>query len=180
MANILARNALRRRPPFADLFLIAFLLPNHLYRELDLPRWRRCRGQHSGRAIVGGILRSPRLVENICIVGYYGQRKVGVVEYIENLGTELNIEGLRNSPDGIVLENREIEVYKARSGDDVASGIASQIETPQIIRIRGSRAAESRIAAERCRCIEEGQVRRGRHRKTLSLDVVIGISRVIK
>src|SRR5216683_8051268 len=107
MANILARNALRRRPPFADLFLIAFLLPNHLYCELDLPRWRRCGGQRSGRAVVGGVLRSPRFVENIRIVGYYRQRKVGVVQYIENRGPELNIESLRNPPDRIVLENRE-------------------------------------------------------------------------
>jgi hypothetical protein len=37
--------------------------------------------------------------------------EVGVVENVEKLGSELNVEGFRNSRDVIVFERREIDVF---------------------------------------------------------------------
>jgi hypothetical protein len=37
-------------PSFAESFAIAFLLPDHLERELDFPRFRRCRSYQAFRA----------------------------------------------------------------------------------------------------------------------------------
>src|SRR3984893_18998072 len=63
------------------------------------------------------------------MVGLFGQRKVGAVENVENLGPELHAEGFRNPPYRIVLEKREIQVCDPRSGDDIAARISPQIET---------------------------------------------------
>ena len=82
-----------------------FWLPDHLDRELDFPRFRCCRGfQHACRAVVGRIQRRSRAIENIGIVRRHRKRKIGMVQNIENFGSELYIEGFRNLPNVIVLE----------------------------------------------------------------------------
>ena len=152
----------------------ALSLPDHLERKLDLPLRRILEGglQHSRRAVIRGIQRSPRTVENIGIVGRHRKRKIGMVQDVEDFGSELHIERFRNPPDVIVLENREVEVHKAWSGDIVAAGSSTQVYTVDLtLRRRPSRPWGS-IAL----CRERS--RRRRNRKALCLDVIIGISRI--
>src|SRR5712691_8357843 len=120
--NIKLFTSIRR----ASLDLPRILLPDHLERELDYPCLGCCRG-YQARTVA----ERPRFIKNIRIVGVYRQRKVRAIENVENLGSELHVEVFRNPSDGIVLEKRDIKVHEARSGNDVSTGVPSQIETLQ-------------------------------------------------
>jgi hypothetical protein len=50
-----------------------------------------------------------------------------VIQDIEDLRAELNIEAFRNSSDRGVLDCGEIQVYKFRTDDGIAAGIAEKI-----------------------------------------------------
>src|ERR1700730_13117776 len=96
-----------------------------------------------------------------------GLAKVRAVQDIEECGAELHIETLRNSPDGIVLEDREIEVNQARPRDDVAPGISPKVET-----LKERRVADVSIAIR----IIERLIRGCGNSETLRLNVIIGVS----
>src|SRR6266404_3160076 len=49
-----------------------------------------------------------------------------MVQQIEELGSELNIEGVRDSLDLVVLQQRRIEIYESRTDQRVPPQIAAQ------------------------------------------------------
>ena len=50
-------------------------------------------------------------VEDVAFVE--GRGKIGVIDYVEELGAELDVEGIGNSFDMVVFENGEIKIYQA-------------------------------------------------------------------
>src|SRR6202022_3952295 len=56
------------------------------------------------------------------------RNEIRVVKDVENLRPELQIETLRNRSDVIILDHREIQVGESRADQNVASGVAPQIE----------------------------------------------------
>ena len=76
--------------------------PDYLYRELNL----------SGRRLSGGnqpsvANRISRGIKNVPIIQW--RSKICVVQHVKEFRAELNIESIRNSLNGIVLEYRKIE-----------------------------------------------------------------------
>ena len=77
-----------------------------------------------------------------------------MVENIENLRAELNVEFLRNFLNVVVLEQREIQGSNSRSDQNVAAGVATKIEAPQIPRCeRSAQTRRSRIAVGTEKCL---------------------------
>jgi hypothetical protein len=58
-------------------------------------------------------------VEDVALVEGWG--KIGVIDYVEELGAELDVKGIGNSLDMIVFENGEIEIYQAGADQGVAT-----------------------------------------------------------
>jgi hypothetical protein len=81
-----------------------FKSKDHLDSELDFSRRRRCLGQQTCRGI-----ERARPIEYVGVGGVGGGSKIGVVENIEDLGTELNVEPFRDPFKVVVLEHGEIE-----------------------------------------------------------------------
>ena len=52
-----------------------------------------------------------RGVEDVAFVE--GRGKIGVIDYVEELGAELDVEGIGNSFDVVVFEDGKIEIYQA-------------------------------------------------------------------
>ena len=50
-------------------------------------------------------------VEHVAFVE--GRGKICVIDYVKELGAELDVEGIGNSFDVVVFENGEIEIYQA-------------------------------------------------------------------
>ena len=53
--------------------------------------------------------------------------EVCVVQHVEHLRTELDVEALRNPPDVIILEHREVQVHNLRPDQLITAGIAEKI-----------------------------------------------------
>jgi len=51
-----------------------------------------------------------------------------MIQNVEELGSELYVEALRNPPDPVVLEKREIQVRQGWPDQGISAGIAGQIE----------------------------------------------------
>ena len=51
-----------------------------------------------------------------------------MIQNVEELGSKLYVEALRNPPDPIVLEKREIQVRQGWPNQAISAGIADQIE----------------------------------------------------
>src|SRR6267378_6675066 len=81
-------------------------LPEELQGELDLAGGCLGGGDQAGVAyrVAGG-------VEDVAFVE--GWRKIRVIDYVEELGAELDVEGIGNSLDMVVFENGKIEIYQA-------------------------------------------------------------------
>src|SRR5258706_8174703 len=85
-------------------FSFVLWLPNYFYGELNFSRRGCCPCQHP---------RSRKMscgIEDAGMVRGNWWREVGVIENVENLRTELDVEGFRDLRDVIVLEYREIKV----------------------------------------------------------------------
>ena len=105
-----------------------------------------------------------------------------MIQNIEELRPELYIEVLRNPFDVIVLKQREIQVRGPRPDQNIAAGIAPQIQALAERRIANSAGAECRVRAAQRRRSDRGEERgrRRRNREALGLDVVVGISGIDK
>src|SRR5437868_12916689 len=55
-----------------------------------------------------------------------------MIENVENFRAKLNVESLGNLLDVVVLEHGEVQRSQAGTCDDIAAGIAAQIEASQI------------------------------------------------
>ena len=89
-------------------------------------------------------------VEDVAFVE--GRGKIGVIDYVEELGAELDVEGIGNSLDVVVFENGEIQLRQPRPDQDIPAQIALQIGTINLTgRQRGAvRKINARIR-KRCR-----------------------------
>src|SRR5579859_4380382 len=96
-------------------FLTFLNLPNNLQGKLNLP----CRslGQsdaaESGNRLSGRADDLERPASLVC--GQCRRRKVGAIQDVEKLRAELDIEGLRDLGNVIVLHHGEIDVKQPRS-----------------------------------------------------------------
>src|SRR5579872_5633225 len=99
----------------------SLLLPNHLQSELNVSRLG-CQVVHKSI----GCWRTV-LVKDPCAVKRLRRKKVGVVQNVEDLRSELNVESLRNSSDRVVLSRGKVQVYKFWTDNGIAAGIAQQI-----------------------------------------------------
>lgn len=84
-------------------------LEDDLEGELDFSRGGGRPGQEAGNASWG-----PSWVEDVGIVGGDRGCEVRMIEHIEHFGTELNVEGLGNFADVVILEYREINFSQTR------------------------------------------------------------------
>src|SRR5579872_3035433 len=116
-------------------------LPTQLQRELDLPRGCRRRREQAG-----GSGRSSRGIKYVRVIRHDWYGEVRVVQDIKELRPELHVEVFRNPFHMIVFKHREVQVRCPRPDQDVATGVAAQVEAPQVIRISGVQAAKGRIA----------------------------------
>jgi hypothetical protein len=113
--------------------MLLVALPDHLKRKLNFPGLRCCGHQNSRRTFVGRIQLRPGAVKNVRIVRHDGKCKIGVIENIENFGSELHIEGFGNPSNVIVLEQGDVQVHQSRTRYAIATGVASKIEALQRI-----------------------------------------------
>src|SRR5882762_4862081 len=132
-------------------------LPDHFKSELYLSGTGRGGGDLSAIASELRSQRSPIAIEDGKILGR--RRKVSAVQDIEDLDTELSIEGFRDPPDLVVLKDREVEVYKPGADQPVAAEVPHKIQA----RVPVAR----RVYAVRCNIR-----RRSRDGETFSLNVV--------
>ena len=145
-------------------------LPIQLQSELNLPR--RSRGRSNETCSPSWM---AACVENVRIFGGSRLGKVRVVQDIKELRPELRVEVLRNPLDRVVLKQGEIQVRRPRPSQDVATGIASKIETLERIGIyRASQTGWCWVAVGR----PKRGIGRSGDRKTLGLDVFEGIPRI--
>ena len=101
--------------------IIRNTLPNHFYRELNLPRRSLGRSDQSriGDRIAAGVKDIPVI---------QGRREVRPIEDIEELRPELYVERIRNSLDVVVLEYGKIQIQKPRSDDGVPPEVSTQCD----------------------------------------------------
>src|ERR1700681_564178 len=114
MLSVVKRHLLRaqsRRSPLQ--------LEDDFQSELDFSRGRGCPGQESGYASW-----RPSWIEDVGIVGGDRRCEVRMIENIEHFRTELNVEGLGNFADVVVLEYREINFSQAWRNCDVSARVA--------------------------------------------------------
>ena len=76
-----------------------------------------------------------------------------MIQNVEKLGSELYVEALRNPPDPIVLEKREIQVRQGWPDQGISAPLADQIET---CRERKTLLSPHLFAV----CVVESQIRR--------------------
>src|ERR1700694_6339043 len=91
--------------------------------------------------------------------------KIGVVESIENLGSELHVKIFGDLRDVIVLEHRKIHLRYPRADEDVAPGVAAQVEALR-------RRSDTMVFCPICRICN------GRNCETFVLNVSAGGGRV--
>jgi len=89
-----------------------------------------------------------------------------VIQDVEDFCAELDIESLQNALDVVVLEHRKVHFRHTRTINNVASGVAAQVE------------ARWKGLVFRAVLIIEGLSRRGRYGETVRLNVVGRITRV--
>src|SRR6267142_350285 len=97
--------------------------PDNLQSELNLS-CRRCCPRQQARIRIERAARIEDL--RIC---QCRRSKIRMIQYIENLHAELRIESFRDPFERVVLKKRKVQVGEPWSLQDVAAGIASQIET---------------------------------------------------
>jgi len=97
-------------------------LPNDFQCELNLA----CRGLRDGEPAEGRY-RDSGGVERHEVADR--RREVGVIQDVKELGPELDVEGLRDSSDVVVLNHGEINVEQPWSNDCVAPQVAEEVET---------------------------------------------------
>ena len=86
---------------------------------MNLPRWRLRGCDQAG--VADGISRG---IEDIPVV--QGRREIRMVQKIEELGSELDVEGVRNSLDLVVLQQGRIEIYESRTDQRIPPQISPQ------------------------------------------------------
>jgi len=148
--------------------------PNQLECKLNLAGWRLCGGNEAG--VTDGI---SHRIEHVSVVE--GRRKIGVVYDVKELCAKLDVEGVGDSLDEIVFEQRKIEIHQARADQRVASQVAAQVETSQI---SGRELLPSTVRTDRWRRVAVGSEKGltgGRwNGEALRFDVVIRVPGVHK
>ena len=149
--------------------LAEFSLENKLESELNLPLRNSRSHQHTRQATVSecGIQRYTSGIEDVSVaVAWSWRSEIRMIKNIEHLDPQLSIEIFGDSPDMVVFENREVQAGNAWSNQDVASGIAPEIETlwktEAVVLPKG------------------GRVGRCGYGKALRLDVVLGVAGIAK
>ncbi len=100
-------------------------LEDYFERELDLSLRDGCSDQRARDGIEGsGTVKDVGIA-----VAYLRRRKIGVIDDVKHLRAELHVEGLRDAPDVVVLEHREVQAGDAGANQNIAPGIASEVET---------------------------------------------------
>src|ERR1700674_348664 len=153
---------------------------NEFDGELDLPlRNRRPKQDTSCPALdYGSGQRRSRRIEDVGVNINWGWRpKVCVIENIKHLHAQLYVEILRDPLDVVVLEHGEIQVGYPGADQDIATGIAPEVETLQGSGINGSADAHWRGVTV---CVPKRSIGCGRNGEALSLDVIGGIAGVCK
>src|SRR5258708_22525255 len=82
------------------------------------------RRQQAGRGVPGSVRE-----EDVRVTRDRRHVEIGMIENVEELRAELQVEVLRNSPDVVVLEHGEVHLRCARSDQNIAAGIASNVST---------------------------------------------------
>src|ERR1700730_5645329 len=102
-----------------------------LKNDFDGELYFSCRRAGSGQCAsdAGGV---PVTKEDVRVVGRHRRRKISMVQEVKNLRAELHVEILGDLADVIIFEHREVHFRSARAGQDVAAGVATQIEAAQI------------------------------------------------
>src|SRR3984893_10702320 len=101
------------------------------------------------------------------MAGRLRDREISPIQDVEKLCAELHAEVFRDSLDGVIFEQGEIQVRQSWPSQNITSGVAAKIEAL-------GKSAEGRVTI----CRIEGSGRRRRDREALGLDVVVGISRI--
>src|SRR5258707_8675571 len=105
-----------------------------------------------------------------------------MIHDVEHLHAELEVEIFRDALNPVVLEDGEIEAGDARAIYDVAPGIATKVEAPQVSGWeRPSRVSARDNVCRRRRItisVKECLARRDRNPEAVDIDVVCGISRM--
>src|SRR5260370_31686441 len=154
-------------PPFRSI--------NKLESELNMPFRGGRPHQRTGYAV-----GSSRPVKDVAIaVAYLRGRKVGMVHDVKDLHAELDVEILRDAFYAVVLEHGEVQIGDARTDQDIATCIASEVEA---LREHGGdrrwvwiRWGGGRLEARGglvTGWVSEGQVRGRRDKKGLGFDGV--------
>src|SRR5882757_295954 len=89
-----------------------------------------------------------------------------MVQDVKDLGAELHVEVLRDTPDVVILEDGKVQVGDARTRQDISARIAAEVKALQI----GEISALTIVRGKK------SSVRRSGHGKALGLNVVVGIS----
>ena len=63
-------------------------------------------------------------IEDIPVI--QGRRKIRMIEKIEELGSELDVERVRDSLDVVILQQRRIEIDQSRTDQRVAPQVAAK------------------------------------------------------
>ncbi len=95
-------------------------LPNQLQCKLNLSRL-------CGQGVNASRGRKPGLIKYLrprCAIYWLRRQEVRVIKDVENLRAELNVKGFRDLSDRGILHNRKVNVYKFRSVNGVAAGVA--------------------------------------------------------
>src|SRR6266481_160635 len=142
---------------------------NKLDGELDLPLRDRRPGQQTRPPT-----QRPIGQKDVTVVGDRGRGEVGMIQDVEDLGTKLHVEILRDALDAIVLEDGEVQIRDAWADQDVPAGVASKIETLQVGGSGGQVATLTIICNKKrsVRCRGDGEA--------LGLDIVVRVPRICK
>jgi len=98
------------------------LLPDQLQPQLNLPR-----GSGPDHACIDDRLPARIKYGIICVIQKIGSRKVGMIQNIEELSSELHIERFREFWDMRVLENREVYRLEAWSIQAVSACMVDEV-----------------------------------------------------
>ena len=94
-----------------------------------------------------------------------------MVQDVKDLGAELHIEVLRDTPDVVILEDGKVQVGDARTRQDIPARIATEVRTSQI----GDTVPSLTIIRS-----PKGRIGCSGNRKALGFDVVARISGICK
>jgi hypothetical protein len=92
-------------------------LPDNLQRELDLPRSRYRRGNQTCPGDGNSVAIEDRIVLR-------RRTQIGMIQAVEDLHPELHVELFRDAFDGIILEERHVEVDQCWPDYAVAPAVA--------------------------------------------------------